>query len=411
MKKTLCKYSCLFFTVFALLPISISAFDFGLITNQYMGLGGQGDEENNFNYKADILPRLSFPAGDTGDFILSAGFTMGVGNNEDFYFVPELLRTELSLRFGNSGIKAGRMSYSDPLNFIVTGLFDGIQFFNFSNVGTFNAGVWYTGLLYKKTANITMTANDLLIYSSELNFDDFSNTYFAPKRLLLSLDWGHPSIGELISLKTAITGQIDLSDEDGKYHSQYLTLKASIPAKSFLFELGGSLETAQTVSEIEDQFNTAFAWSFGLFWNLPTNINSRLSFTGNFAGGKVNDSLGAFVPVTTKVFGDIFQAKLSGITVLGLNYTARINHAVGTSFTASHFVRNDLGTFSGYPVISAESDGYSLGTEFFARLVWSPFSDLQFNLGGGAFIPALGNAGPDENAKWRFDLTAILALY
>jgi len=405
MKKT----RCIFFPVLMLLlPVSLFAFDFGLITNQYAGYGYSGGDENYFQYQADILPRFSSLIGDSGEFIISAGMTLGV--EDGFYYVPELLRTEISLRFGNGAIKAGRISYTDPLTFIASGLFDGVQFSHYSKAGIFSVGAWYTGLLFKKTANITMTAGDWAKYDSALDYGDFFNTYFAPPRLLASLDWEHPSVAELFSLKAAITGQIDLSDGNEKYHSQYLTLKAGIPVKSFLFELGGSLEAAQTAWEDETQFTMAFAWDLGIFWTLPASFNSRLSLTGRFAGGRVDDFMGAFVPVTTKVFGDVLQAKLSGLSVLGLNYTARVNRILGTSLTASCFIRNDLGTYDGYPVIAEENDGYFLGTEFFARLVWSPVSDIQLNFGGGAFLPSLGDVS-DEKARWRIELTAVLAIY
>jgi len=403
-----------------LLPISLFAFDFGLITNQYIGYGNSGGDENYFKYQGDILPRISFLIGDSGELFLSAGMTLGY--EEEFFYVPELLRTEFSMRFGSSRIKAGRFTYSDPLSFIANGLFDGLQFTHNSNAGNFSVGAWYTGLLYKKNANITMTGNDQAIYDSVLDYNDFFDTYFAPPRLLASLNWEHPSIAELLSLKIALAGQIDLTDKDEKYHSEYFILKAGIPVKSFLIELGGSLELSQSTlpaalpEEAEDnQLAMAFAWSLGLFWTLPTSFNSRLSLVGNFAGGRTDDFIRAFVPVTTETFGNLLEAKLSGLTAIDLNYTARINRFLGTSLTASYFIRNDLGTFKGYPIIGAadgtEDDKYFLGAELYARLIWSPTSDLQLNLGGGAFIPSLGDAAPDEKARWRVELTAVLALF
>jgi len=250
-----------------------------------------------------------------------------------------------------------------------------------------------------------MTQKDQALYDSVLNYGNFFNTYFAPPRLIVSFDWEHPSIGELVSLKVAVTGQIDLSAGGDKFHSQYLTVKAAIPVKSFLFELGGSVQASQS-----DKFAVAFAWNVGIFWTLPTSFSSRLSLTGSFAGGRSDDFIRAFVPVTTKFYGDILKAKLSGLTVLDLNYTARISRTFGTSLTASYFIRNDLGTYKNYPVSSSGSNGYFLGAELFARLIWSPFSDLQLNFGGGAFLPSLGDVS-NEKTKWRIELTAVVALY
>jgi len=383
---------------------SLAAFDFGLITNQYVDYGYEDGEK--FEYKADILPRFSFLVGENGEFLLSAGITLGT--DDGFYYILELLRTELTMRFGGSSIKAGRIYYADPLSFIAGGLFDGLQFSHNTPTGIFSAGVWYTGLLYKETANITMTANDMAIYKSALNYDDLANTYFAPKRVLASMDWGHPSVAERFSLKTALAGQIDLSDADEKLHSQYLTIKTSIPVKRFSFDLGGSIEIVETATEDKTQFNMAFAGDLGIFWTLPAIFHSRLSFGGHFAGGRVDDFIGAFVPVTTKVFGNIFQPKLSGLTILDLNYTARLSRVIGANLSALHFIRNDLGTFNDYP-IKGSSDNYFLGTEFFGRLIWSPFSDWQFNFGGGAFLPSLGDVS-DEKPQWRVELTAVFAI-
>jgi len=394
-----------------LLPVSLCAFDFGLITNQYAGYGYEGGDDNVFEYKANFLPRLSFLIGENGSFLVSAGFT--VGTEDKTYYFPELLNTEFNIRLGGSlrggAVKAGRIYYADPLSFIASGLFDGAQFSYNSAAGIFRVGAWYTGLLYKETANITMTANDLAIYESELDYDDFAKTYFAPKRLLASVDWEHPSILEMFSLKAAVTSQTELTEADEKLHSQYFTAKASVPVKRFLFDFGGSLQTAQNTTQEETHLFVAFAWDFGVFWTIPASFHSRLSFQGHFAGGKVDDSVGAFVPVTNRTFAMVYQPKLSALTILDFTYTARINRAVGASFSALCFIRNDLGTFKNYPV-KEDSEGYILGTEFFARVVWSPFSDLQFILAGGTFFPSLGNVS-DEKPQWRIGLSAILSIF
>jgi len=401
------KYFCLFLAVFLIPAVCPRAFDFGLVTNQYASIGNQGSEDFNFNYQADILPRLSFLIGEKGELLLSAGFTFGAGNG--VYYVPELLHTEFSMRFGSGGIKVGRFPFSDPLSFIANGLFDGVQYSHNSSLGTFSAGLWYTGLLYKRNAKIAMTESDKDKNGSAIDYGDFADTYFASSRLLFSLDWEHLSIAELLHLQASFMGQFDLTKGIEKYHSQYFTLKAGVPVKRFLFELGGSFEMAQLVAG-DTKSAVAFAWDFGIFWTLPSTINSRLSLSGHFAGGRANDKVYAFVPITTKSFGNVLQAAMSGLSVLDLNYTARLSNALGTSLSALLFVRNDLTTYTDFPV-SGSDGGYFLGSEFFARFVWSPISDLQFNLGGGMFLPALGNVNPKEKPQWNVVLNAVLALY
>jgi len=190
MKKT--RFNYLFLILILLLPVSLGAFDFGLLTNQYMGLSNAGEDDNQFEYKGGVIPRFSYLFGETGSFYTSASFT--VGYLDEFYFVPELLRTEFSIGFGGFGIRAGRFNYSDPLTYIANGLFDGIQLNHTSRFGRFGLGAWYTGFQYKREAKIRMTEEDQRIYDLKLNYSDFFDTYFAPKRMLGSLNWEHPSL-------------------------------------------------------------------------------------------------------------------------------------------------------------------------------------------------------------------------
>jgi len=413
-------YFCFFLALLALLPVSLGAFDFGFITSQYAGGNNQTGGENRFEYRGDFLPRFSGLISDLGEFVISPSFTIGVGNETEtgFYYMPELLRTEISLRSGGSVMKVGRMYYADPLGLIANGLFDGVQYSHNSKAGTFSVGAWYTGLLYKKTANITMTEAEQKAYDAPLDYGDFLGTYFAPRRLLASLDWEHPSLGELLLLKLSITGQADFTDGSSgeKYHSLYASAKLGLPLKSVVLELGGSLETAFIGTTGNEKPTMAFAGDFGFYWTIPASFHSRLAFNTRYAGAQLDDDafIRAFVPVSSATVGDVFKAKLPGLTVLGLNYTARLNRFIGISVSASHFVRNDLRPVSGLPSNAADIDasgGHFLGTEFFARFIWSPVSDIRLNLGGGAFLPALGDAMPEANVQWRVDLTAIIALY
>jgi hypothetical protein len=391
----------------------LCAADFGLVINQYTAIDSQDGKVadpfmDGFEYRTDILPRASFLFGDTGEAFLSAGFSLGI-KNDDFIYIPELLRTDVYYDFGNMGIRAGRMQYADPLGFIAAGLFDGARFSYNSTMGSFGIGAWYTGLLYKKNANITMTPEEQINFYTPVEYDDFINTYFAPKRLLVSLDWEHPSIADRLRLSAAILGQVDFNN---KYHSQYAAIKASVPVDSLVLEFGGSFEMAEYPVDGDTKFNTAFAWDLGIYWMPPTVFNSRLSLTGRFLSGYTSDTLGVFVPVSNKFYGNVLKARPQGISMFGLDYTARLDRSLGASLNATYFMRNDLMTYMEDWLIDEEKNtGHLLGLELFARLVWSPFSDLQFFLGGGAFLPSLGDAGPKVKPRWHVELSAILALY
>jgi len=397
------------FLIFLLvLPVSLSAYDFGLVVTANGGYENGSAEGNAFNYEVDILPRFSTLIGDNGEFVLSAGFSAGKEKENEPFYVPELLRTEFSIRFGNSGVRVGRVNFSDPLAIAANGLFDGIRYYYNTRHGSFYAGVFYTGFLYKEKASILMTYDDKIAFDKTFDYGDFVATYFASKRLVYSVGWEHPSIGEFLQLSTNFIGQADLNDAYTKYHSQYLIIKAGIPVKNLLVEFGGSVEFSQTVTE-ESLFNAAFAGDAGLFLLFPSEFNSRLLFKGTILGGRINDSIGEFIPITAREYGYVLRTKLSGISVFSLDYSSKFSKFFSGSVKASYFVRNDLGTFSGYPA-AENSEGYFLGPEASAQIAWSPTSDLQFTLGGGAFFPSLGNAGPDEKLKWRVDLMLVLSI-
>ena len=403
------------------LPVSLAALDFGLLVDQGARVGGT--EKTAFSYEAVFIPRFSFLLGDSsdqqfGEGIITAGMTLGT-EEEEFYCIPELLRTEFSWRFGTAKITAGRMLYSAPFAPAAEGLFDGFQFLYDNQMGTFSAGAWYTGLLYKKKTNITMTMEDTQDYHGKLDYDDFFGTYFASRRMLAALGWEYPAIADLVSARLAVITQFDLNNrtendtnEKLYLHSQYLTAKAGMSFGQFMFELGGALELAEYSAKAGSGFNIGLAGELEVFWTAPTPFLSLLSFTGYFSSGTMESGpLAAFTPVTSKPYGAILEAAPSGISMLSLDYTARLHKTLSAGFTFAYFIRSDLGTYVQYPVDMDNDDEYFLGSEYFARLIWSPVSDIQLNLGGGVFLPVTGNAAPEREPQWRVQLTALLALY
>ena len=118
--------------------------------------------------------------------------------------------------------------------------------------------------------------------------------------------------------------------------------------------------------------------------------------------------MSAFVPITAVPHGDILEAKLSGISMLRLDYSARLHETFSFNLASSYFILSDLGTYRGPPV---ERDGHVLGNEFSARIIWGPVSDLRLSLGGGVFLPAMGNADSSGAALWRLELNVILLVF
>jgi hypothetical protein len=104
----------------------------------------------------------------------------------------------------------------------------------------------------------------------------------------------------------------------------------------------------------------------------------------------------------------LLRTKLSGISIIDIDYTVRLLTPLALKCTASYFIRNDLAAYKG-PF--TEKDEYFLGGEAFGQLVWSPVSDIQVNLGGGVFLPGIGNTSPDSKPLWRVSLNCIIALF
>ena len=411
----------LFIALIFLLPFAaVSAAEFSLLTSQYFAAEKQGENDTGFEYQANILPGFAHIFNESCDVYLSAGITLGW--KEEFKWTPELLRTEFSWQNSSMSFRLGRINYSDPLGLIASGLFDGLQFSHSSIAGTFSIGAWYTGFLYKKTSYIVMNERDLVSFNVPFNPEKFSDTYFASRRLLASLDWWHPSIAGLFQLRAAVTAQFDLPNAEKnskteKYNSQYYTVKAVIPVKNIDIELGGSVETSQYTAS-DAKVNAALAGIANVFFKIPTKFSSSISLTSRFATGS-KEKIKAFTPITNRFYGDIHKMRMPGSSLLGLSYTARFTPEFGMSFGASHFLRHDNTSYLGYPFKTDENNvikkeyknGRSIGTEFTTRLVWSPFTDLQFNLGGGVFLPVLGNAAAKEKPLWVAELTLVFALF
>jgi len=388
---------------FSMLP----ALDFGLLINQDAGYGGFGSDvafPDNFDYSIGLVPRLTGLLGNSGDFIISAGFEADYKNKELGY-VPELLRTELSFHPGNWAFEIGRMYHSDPLGFVAQGLFDGIKLGYNSEIGTFSAGAWYTGFIYKKRANVELTAKEIEDNNAALDPKNIQGTYFAPKRFLGALSWEH--LGLRTPTSISILGQFDSSDKE-PLNSQYAVMKFTLPVKAFSIDLGGCFE----LIEDDGALKTAFAAEAEIGLLPPTRLKNKLSLFARYASGNTENSLfTAFSPLTTTSQGDVLKVRITGLSILSLDYVIRLHSTFSAGITSTYFVRNDLGTHNLYLLQTETGGRHFLGDEFFARFLWSPASDLQVNLGGGIFLPSLGDAAPKAENFWRVEMNVVFSLF
>jgi len=387
MKKRTTVLSLLFALYYLLFVPCLWAYDVGLTLDQNANYSGV-ESGTAFAYNGLAIPRVSGLFGGSGEFYLSAGINY---QNNPLSFVPELLRTGLSSRGNGMEISLGRITYSDPLGFIASGLFDGGRFSYYTEIGTFSTGALYTGLLYKKRISIDMTKSDEESNRAAFDYDDFTGSYFAPRRLLVAFDWEHQGIGERVFARLSLINQFDFTDAE--LHSQYITGKMIVPFRIFSFSLGGCLEVIENSGSME----MAFAAELGTAWK---SASQGLSLSARCSSAE-SAPMAKFLPVTTIAQGKILPVKLSGISVFSLDYTARLHRTFSISLTPSYFLLSDFKNASGR---------LFMGPEFFGAFYWSILPDVSVNLGCGVFMPSLGNV-PGGKTLWRAELNLVLALF
>ena len=404
MKKLLSLALCALFLFGAL---SLYAVDFGLVytQNAEAAVPSADPENTDYDISGVLVPRFTALIGEEGDLYISAALNYKTGS-APFAVILELSKAYYAFSLGDADIRIGRMFYSDPLGLVANNLFDGAQVSYITRNGNFRAGAWYTGLLYRERAEITMTPNELKSSFVELDYNDFTNTYFAPPRVFAALEYDHPSLAGFIGLKTSIIAQFDAGKEN--LYSQYFTAALSVPVKSCFLDLGGCFE----LIEYKDEVKPAFAADIGLTLVLPTMLEKHIRLSGRFSSGVSEDkSVGAFLPLTTVSQGEIVRAKLSALSLLSLDFTGRLAEALSANTALTWFFQNDLGTYRYYPVIAGDSKGFVLGAEIFGRLIWNITTGIRLNFGTGVFLPALGDANPDGYALWRANVNLVFSIY
>ena len=411
MKKNLQKILLIIFLLSA--SFVLHAQDFGILVDQTADFSAHGFEfeDRMFNYSGSFIPYFSSLIGDNGELTVAAAFTYRI---EPWFYVPELLLTELTIRFDKNEIKLGRMEYCDPLEIIASGFFDGALFSFDTKIGTFSAGGWYTGYIFKTRAAITMTEAEEIYCYEPYYFDDFVNTYFAPARVLSSLSWEHPSFGGFMNVKFSLLGQFDFTDAG--LDSQYLTLNLSFPSKYLVLNLGGCFELIQYngvgFSGDMQNMTMALAAKAGLTIIIPDRNQKIISLQGIYTSGVHEDiSIGAFLPLTTMPQGNLLNAKLAGLSIITLNFITNHTETASSDFSISYFIRNDLGTYNYYPVIGANSEGFFLGPEINYKFTWNSTSGFEMKLGAGLFAPSFGNAVPDANILWKAEASILFLLF
>ncbi|GHV94699.1 hypothetical protein AGMMS50293_10190 [Spirochaetia bacterium] len=377
------------------------ALDYGLVLNQVPIAHNEEAGEGYIDYTGMIQPWISSPLGEQADIFLSGGLTAKYEGK--WALLPEVSRFELAYRpLPSLSLELGRFAFSDPLGFVFSGLFDGLGAVWDTGGRRIRAGALYTGLLYKKTAYITMTGADLLDFYNQ-------DVYFASSRLAFAINWTVPSVFDSANqLDLGLLAQIDLNngDVENKLHSQYALAKWSRPlGRGWYMELGGAASLEE--QDGDAAFAFAFALSFAPFWVPSSRPGDRLFFNFRMASGNWSDGLRAFKPVTIEAQGSILRAKLSGLSWAQAGYSILLHEKIQGEVSAAWFLRTDHETFVDHN-FDLISDSPSLGGEVYAGAAWVPESWISLNLGGGVFLPQ-GAYNSDAGLKWRVAAGLLLS--
>jgi hypothetical protein len=317
----------------------------------------------------------------------------------------ELERTELNFRPARGAyLSFGRQPYRDSGGMIAAGLFDGVS----GSLGLgrirLSLGAFYTGFLYKKTAEILMTPEDRERYLKPLNYGDL-DSYFASRRMFLPLDIEFPDLTSRLSLALTLLAQIDVNDAPA-LHTQYLETRLGVEAANTLrlaFTGIGAL------AESEDaNVRAHLAAAFRMDWDLPGALTDMFSSELRWGGGAVSETIAPFTPISGIAQGTIFSSTLEGLMNLRAVYTARPLKAISFSGEAAAFWRTDVETFKDTDLDGASKDRF-LGTEIYGSLIWVFQSAFRVTMGGGVFFPC-GAFVKDANLRWKVNTGILLAL-
>lgn len=363
------------------------ALDFGAVLSGQLDIEGAGDID--VKYKAVLAPWLSSPIGE-GDFFLSLGLNANNGNLGDkFALVPELYRLDFSFKLHPSlTLRIGRIPWQDTSRFTFKGNFDGLDLL--LDLGKVRLGFsgFYTGFLFKDTVEINATAGDPVDYTSDFEWKNFGDSYFAPRRIVASLYGEFPSLLALRgSFYAGLMAQFDLSGADERYHTQYLLLRYAQIYKRFDFAAGGALGLEYTKA---DNVKIAFAFNLEGGWQprVPIFLKDRLSLTVRYASGS-GPHTAAYFPIVRETMGLAIKPVFSGMMVIRARYEARFIPSLSAELGCRYFIRTDSITFKDPDL---EDESYAVGLEVDGSLIWVPLSDISVKLAGGIFLPQTGGA-------------------
>jgi hypothetical protein len=397
------------FLYLILIPaINAFAADFGLVLAPQAEYASDGEGTPNVEeagFTGSLMPWVSAAPGEKTSLYLSGKLTFEyVGKNRAWERPPvvELERTELNFRPVSAlYLSLGRQRYRDSGGMIAAGFFDGISAAaGFSRTRLF-LGAFYTGLLYKKAAEILMTEGDRERYARNLDYGNLE-TYFASRRILVPLGLEFPDLGPRLSLALNLLAQFDVNDSS-PLHGQYLEILLGFeaPLRVTLTGIGAAVESA-------GKLKLNFAGALGVDWDFPGSLTDMLHGELRWGSGAINETIIPFIPLNGISQGTVFTPTLTGLMNARFSYMLRLHETVSLSAETLVFWRTDLETFKD-PELKEVSAERFLGTEVYGSVVWAAQSALRFSLGGGAFFPG-ATFRNNATIRWKLNGGIIISL-
>jgi hypothetical protein len=301
--------------------------------------------------------------------------------------------------------RAGRIPYEDPSRFTAKGRFDGAALE--MDLGPVRLGIagFYTGFLYRETANIRANPGDPVNYAAPLDWGDFADTYFAPPMAIAAVDAEYRGfLNPRGTLRGGLLGRFDLSRAEAKKHAPFLLLRYTLVFPAVDLSAAAAVELLPQTGDLR----AAFAAALEGGWRLPGARPSRLSLGIRWASGE-GPSTAAFDPVVSEAQGRALEPDFSGLMVIRPLYEVRLLPSLHAEAGGRYFLRTDSITLSD-PGLAGDAS-YLVGLELDGALRWAPFSDISLSLSGGLFIPQTGRAmKDDEPLRWTVTLGALFSL-
>lgn len=391
---------------------SISAWENGfLLANdfQFTSLAGGTEKASDIAESLKLSFWLSFTPADNTSLYLKSSFdceNKGIFKTADAW----KLAGELDiLRFTVSApplfyADMGRVPFQDALGLVANAAFDGAALGFAGERHAFSAAAFYTGLTYKETARLLLSRRDKFAYYQE--------GYFAPPHLIMAAGYDFfPSFWSGAQLGLNVIHEIDLR-ENARSRTTFGLFKIALPFAGNCLLQGGAVFSWAEENEVP-QYALASTLDFSI--DLSKYYPSQLFFELKLFYGAF-DAVEPMPVITFQDLSALYSPEQARLIRFKTSYLARFSEILSFECAFLLFARLSAESLPSVPLYGAyenpDASGFLLGEELLLSAVWTPLSDLSFNLGAGFFFPDNGPSSvylPMAPIAWTLRLGVLLS--